>query len=244
MPVESPIAESRKQREIRAREAQILDVARHQLLDRGYLGLNMDRIAAEIEYSKGTIYQHFRNKEEIVLALATQALETRLKMFQSAAAYEGPARLRMATVGAAAEAFVEHFAHHFLVEQVVRVSSIWEKTSPDRRELMEWCERQCMATTVAVVHDGVAEGSLKIPDGHKPEELIFGMWSLYQGAQTIAHTSHTLAEIGIENPIASLRFNQNRVLDGYGWTPLSSDFDYYAHMDRIKLERFRHDQFV
>lgn len=244
MTVEAPTAESRKQREIRVRETQILDVARRQLLERGYLGLNMDRIAAEIEYSKGTIYQHFGNKEEIVVALATQAQEKRVEMFKSAAAYEGPARVRMATVGAAAEAFVEHFAHHFLIEQIVRVSSIWEKTSAERRELLEWCERQCMATTVGIVHDAVADGSLQMPKAHKPEELIFGMWSLYLGAQTIAHTSHTLAEIGIENPIASLRFNQNRVLDGYGWTPLSNDFDYYAHMDRIKLERFRHDQFV
>ncbi|MEO1496569.1 MAG: helix-turn-helix domain-containing protein [Planctomycetota bacterium] len=237
-------AESRKQREIRSREAQILDVARRQLLERGYLGLNMDRIAAEIEYSKGTIYQHFRNKEEILVALATQALETRLAMFRSAADAEGPPRVRMATVGAAAEAFVEHFSHHFLVEQVVRVSSIWEKTSPDRREVMEGCERQCMATTVAIVHDAVVDGSLRLPDGHDPEELIFGMWSLYQGAQTITHTSHTLAEIGLSNPLASLRFNQNVMLDGYGWAPLSSDFDYHAYMDRIKLDRFRHDQFA
>lgn len=244
MPVETLTAESRKQREIRLREGQILDVARRQLLERGYLGLNMDRIAAEIEYSKGTIYQHFRNKEEIVLALATQALEKRLEMFKVAAEFDGPARVRMATVGAAAEAFVEHFANYFMVEQVVRVSSIWEKTSHERREFMEWCESQCMATTVSIVQDAVADGSLSIPEGHKPEELIFGMWSLYQGAQTIAHTSHTLAEIGIEDPIKSLRFNQNRVLDGYGWKPLSSEFDYFAHMDRIKLERFRHDQFA
>ncbi|TWT47412.1 TetR/AcrR family transcriptional regulator [Botrimarina hoheduenensis] len=237
-------ADSRKQREIREREGRILEVARQQLLCSGYLGLNMDRIAAEIEYSKGTIYQHFRNKEEILVALATQALETRLLMFRKAAAFEGPSRVRMATVGAAAEAFVEHFAHHFLVEQVVRVSSIWEKTSPDRRELMESCERDCMATTVAIVHDAVADGSLVLPAGHVPEELIFGMWALYQGAQTIAHTSHTLAEIGIADPIASLRFNQNRVLDGYGWRPLSADFDYYQHMNSIKQELFRHDQFA
>lgn len=236
--------ETRKQREIRVREAKILAIAREQLLDGGYLGLNMDRIAAEIEYSKGTIYQHFRNKEEILLALANEALDTRVRMFRVAADYDGPSRVRLATVGAAAEAFVEHFPYHFMVEQIVRAASIWEKTSPERRQLMETCERQCMATTVRVVQDAVQSGELVLTDGTHPEEVIFGMWSIHLGAQTITHSSHTLAEIGIENPVASLRTNQSRMLDGYGWGPLSHEFDYPAHMDQIKQERFRYEHFA
>lgn len=236
--------ETRKQREIRVREAKILAVAREQVLDGGYLGLNMDRIAAQIEYSKGTIYQHFRNKEEILLALANQALDTRQRMFQAAAAVEGPHRVRLATVGAAAEAFVEQFSYHFKVEQIVRAASIWEKTSPERRRLMEACERQCMATVVRIVNDAVAAGDLTLDLGVRAEEIVFGMWSIYLGAQIISHTSHALSEIGIASPVESLRTNQSRMLDGYGWRPLGAEFDYSAYMDRIKTECFRHEQFA
>ena len=236
--------ESRKQREIRLREARILAVARDQILEGGYLGLNMDRIAAQIEYSKGTIYQHFCNKEEILLALVNDALDTRQRMFRVAAAFPGPDRVRLATVGAAAEAFVEHFPYHFKVEQIVRASSIWEKTSPERQQLMQACEKSCMETVVEVVHHGVAAGDLALPDGVRPEEVVFGLWSIYLGAQIISHSSDTLGEIGIDNPIRSLRTNQQMMLDGYGWRPLSSDFDYTAHMDRVKTEMFRHDQFA
>ncbi|QDV72790.1 TetR/AcrR family transcriptional regulator [Botrimarina mediterranea] len=236
--------ESRKQREIRLREAQILAVARDQILEGGYLGLNMDRIAAQIEYSKGTIYQHFRNKEEILLALVNDALDTRQRMFKVAAAIQAPDRVRLATLGAAAEAFVEHFPYHFKVEQIVRAASIWEKTSPERRELMQSCEKLCMSTVVEVVHHGVATGDLSLPEGVRPEEIVFGLWSIYLGSQIITHSSDTLGEIGIDNPIRSLRTNQHRMLDGYGWRPLSSDYDYSAHMDRVKAEMFRHDQFA
>ena len=69
---------ARKEKERRERESQILDVAREMLCRDGYLGLSMDRIASQMEYSKGTIYQHFQNKEEIILALANEALEKRL----------------------------------------------------------------------------------------------------------------------------------------------------------------------
>lgn len=236
--------ESRKQREIRVREARILAIAREQIAQSGYLGLNMDRIAAQIEYSKGTIYQHFRNKEEILLALVNEAFDTRLRMFRAAAAFEGPHRVRLATVGAAAEAFVEQFPVHFEVEQIVRANSIWEKTSPERRALMESCERNCMATVVEIVRQAVAGGDLSLKGTTTPEEIVFGMWSIYLGVQTITHSSSVLAEIGIRDPIASLRTNQQMMLDGYGWRPLSSDFDYTTHMDQVKRERFRHEQFA
>lgn len=236
--------ESRKQREIRLREAKILSVARDQILEGGYLGLNMDRIAAQIEYSKGTIYQHFRNKEEILLALVNDALDTRQRMFRVAAESEGPDRVRLATVGAAAEAFVEHFPYHFKVEQIVRAASIWEKTSPERRQLMQTCEKNCMATVVEIVHSAVAAGDLTLPCDAQPEEVVFGLWSIYLGTQIIWHSSDTLGEIGIDSPLRSLRLNQQRMLDGYGWRPLSGEFDYPGHMDHVKAELFRYDQFA
>jgi len=238
------IVETRKQREIRQREAQILEVARGHLLEGGYLGLNMDRIAAQMEYSKGTIYQHFRNKEEILIALANEALQQRRVMFARAAQYDasaehpGARRLRIAAVGAAAEAFVEMFPHYFVVEQIVRASSIWEKTSSERRAVMRNCERQCMAIVGGVVRDAVEQGELQLPTGLQAEDIVFGLWSINLGAQTITSSSDSLGELGIPNPVSSLRESQARMLDGYHWRPLSSDFDYSAHMDLVKRELF------
>ncbi|MEM6331197.1 MAG: TetR/AcrR family transcriptional regulator [Planctomycetota bacterium] len=229
---------SRKQREIQDREAQILEVARGHLLDGGYLGLSMDRIAAQMEYSKGTIYQHFRNKEEILIALANEALHLRTTMFERASLFPGTSRERVAAIGAAAEAFVETAPHYFMVEQIVRASSIWEKTSAERQEVMRMCERRCMAIVGGIARDAVAHGDLSLPEGVRPEEVVFGMWSIYLGAQTISSSSDTLGEIGIHSPLTALRRGQNKMLDGYGWRPLSGEADYDAHMDRVKQELF------
>lgn len=233
------ITESRKQREIREREEQILDVAKSHLLRGGYLGLSMDRIAAQIEYSKGTIYQHFRNKEEILIALANQAQRKRCSLFDTASQQPGTARSRLAAVGAAAEVFVEQFPHHFMVEQIVRVSSIWEKTSDERRGVMRNCEHRCMQIVGGIVRDGVASGDLQLGEEMVPEEVVFGVWSLYYGAQTILTSSEALDEIGIRDGRTTLRQSVNRMLDGHHWRPLSSEFDYSQHMDQIKNEVFR-----
>ena len=80
---------TRKQREVHDREGRILEVARSMIVDDGYHGLSMDRIAEVMEYSKGTIYQHFSCKEDILMALVNQTMERRLDLFRRAAAFRG-----------------------------------------------------------------------------------------------------------------------------------------------------------
>ena len=229
---------TRKQREVRHRESQILELAREMLLEHGYHGLSMDRIAEALEYSKGTIYQHFSCKEEILLALANEALDARVRMFRRAAAFRGRPRERMAGVGVATELFAGLYPHHLQVEQVVRLNSVWEKTSEQRRNLMRTCETQCMGTVGGIVRDADAVGDLTLPTTMEPEHVVFGLWSMNYGAQSIAGSSDTLAEIGIADPLKSLRDNCNHLLDGYDWKPLTSELDYDDCRARIAEEVF------
>src|SRR5262249_55817619 len=134
---------TRKQREVHDREARILDLARSMIVEDGYHGLSMDRIAEAMEYSKGTIYQHFSCKEEIVIALLNQTMERRLDLFRRAAAYRGGSRERITAIGVAAELFFQLYPDHLHTEQTIRVSSVREKTSEQRRLCLESCEARC-----------------------------------------------------------------------------------------------------
>ncbi len=232
---------SRKQREIEQREALILDVARELLIQQGYLGLRMDQIADRIEYSKGTIYQHFPNKEEIILALANQALVKRSSMFSHAVTLRDQSRHRLAAVGAAAELFVERFPHFFQVEQIIRINSVWEKTSEKRRKVMRSCESKCMSIIGGVVRDAVARGDVTLPPNCSPEDVVFGLWSTNIGAFAIVSSSDSLLELGIRDPLTALRTNTNNMLDGYGWKPLSSEVDFHEVMDKVKSELIETD---
>lgn len=236
--------QSRKQRETEQREGLILDVARDLLVRQGYLGLRMDDIADAMEYSKGTIYLHFPNKEEIILALANQALETRLAAFAHAVTLRKQSRERLASIGAAAELFVEQFPHFFQVEQIIRIHSIWEKTTEKRRNLMRSCESRCMSIVGGVVRDAVAQGDLELPNDCSPEDIVFGLWSINIGAFTILSSSDSLLELGIKDAVAALRRNINQMLDGYGWTPNSSEVDFDALFDAVKSELMSSDVMV
>ena len=228
----------RKQREIQEREAKILECARPMFIEGGYNGLNMDRLTSMLEYSKGTIYNHLSCKEEIIITLAIQTLEKRLAMFEKAALFQGTSRDRIAAIGTAAELFVKLYPDHFRVEQTIRLDSIWEKTSEERRQVMSNCEHRCIGVVGGVVRDGIAQGDVCLGEFTTPEEIVFGLWSLSFGGYSIIATSNSLNDIGISEPFEMLRRNFNRFLDGIQWQPLSIEVDYDAVFDRVSEEVF------
>ena len=65
-------------REVRAEL--ILDVAEEMLAEKGYHDTSMDEIAARADVAKGTLYQHFPSKEDLVFAL----FERNLVLFEQA----------------------------------------------------------------------------------------------------------------------------------------------------------------
>ncbi len=229
---------SRKQREIQAREGQILAVARSMIVEHGYHGLSMDRIAEALEYSKGTIYQHFTSKEDVLMALANQAMERRLGLFRRAASFRARPRERMAAIGVAAEVFFRLYPDHLHIEHVIRLSSVREKTSEERRRFLEMCESNCLEIVGGIVRDGIAIGDLKLPPNFTPEQLVFGLWGLTFGGHSLAASSPSLANLGIHEPMTAILVNANMMLDGFAWQPFARDIDLPKLLERVGEELF------
>ncbi|MHC4391638.1 MAG: TetR/AcrR family transcriptional regulator [Planctomycetota bacterium] len=225
---------TRKQREIRAREQLILNIARSMLVERGYLGLTMDRIAKATEYSKGTIYQHFSCKEEILAALAVESGRKRSQLFERAARFKGRPRERMSAIGEANNLFACLHPHHFQSELVITTHSFREKTPRELQAQLEGCEQRCLAIAMGVVRDAIAQGDLDLPEEGGVETLTFGLWSMCFGAHVIATADIPVERLMASEPMAMLRINAQRFMDGYGWRPLMKDWDYLASLDRIR----------
>ncbi len=78
---------SRKQREIQEREKKLIQIGRELLLKDGLHGLKLDRVADIAEYSRGTIYQHFRSKEDLLAAMAIESAQRRYELFERASQF-------------------------------------------------------------------------------------------------------------------------------------------------------------
>lgn len=213
---------TRKQREIQERESQILALARPILVAEGYQSLSMDRLAAKMEYAKGTLYNHFPNKEEIVAALAIESIDLRRKMFEKAAMLGYKSRVRMTAIGCACDLYARSCGEHFAVEQMLRNSVIWQKSSKKRQNIIRQCELRCMSIVAGVVRDAIASGDLSLPDNMGAEEFVFGFWSLTYGSHALIGSSPSLPDVGVADPVRSIRYHGWTLMNGYGWQPLLS----------------------
>ncbi|HEX5111594.1 MAG TPA: TetR/AcrR family transcriptional regulator [Saprospiraceae bacterium] len=88
----------RKEREREEVKDLILNAAREIFLAQGYENTSMRKIASKIEYSPGIIYLHYRDKNELLLALHNKAFECKMKaLFESVKDIPDPMQRLIAT---------------------------------------------------------------------------------------------------------------------------------------------------
>ena len=227
---------SPKQQEIQLREKRILEVAQSVLVEHGYHGLSMERIAGLVEYSKGTVYNHFANKEEIIVALAIATVTKRFEMFKQAAQFKGASRFRMLAVGQAAEKFVNAYPDFFMLEQILMLPSVRQKVSEKRQNEINSIEVRCLDIVAGIVRDAVSAEDLVLAPGVTPEKLDFGLWSLSSGGFALADRMDALPHLGVGDPFELVHRHTAILMDGLGWAPLSSEYDAQELERQIQCE--------
>jgi AcrR family transcriptional regulator len=66
---------SLKDRQRQMRENAILDAAHILLAEKGYQGMTMDDLATRVGIAKGSLYQHFRSKEDLIAVALTSFMD-------------------------------------------------------------------------------------------------------------------------------------------------------------------------
>lgn len=228
---------TRKQREIQQREQMLLGIARKMLIEQGFSNLSLDRLADATEYSKGTIYQHFSSKEDLVAALAVQSCEKRVDLFSRAVRYPGTCRERVIALLAADEFFAEQHAHYFKCEMIIRMANLDEKASPERRERLEELEQRLLNAVLDPIRKAVDCGDLPLSAEWTPEKILFALFSLAMGGHiAVLNYTTVMKKIGVTARSPHLFNSVNVFLDGLNWKPLSSQFDYASTANSVVQE--------
>lgn len=219
-----------KQQEIEQREELLVRTAGQILLTEGIAALSMERLADELNTAKGTIYNHYPNREELLLAMAVRAIDKRQELFDAASMSKGRPRDRMLAVAVACEIYVRSYPLYFVVEGTVRHSSIWDRCTEQRRDFMRQREQRCVSLVSGIVRSAIANGDLELPLGMRPEELTLSLWALTYGTHIIDLSSPSLREIGIESTWRTVRMGSLHMINGFNWQPLCTPEE---HNNRI-----------
>lgn len=209
---------SRKQRQIADRHALFLSTARKALHDHGFHQLSMDLVAEQAEYSKGTLYQHFSCKEEILIQLCNQTITGLHKLAQRATCYTGTHRERLLAFQIAHELWLELEPADVYMLQNLHTDGVLEKVEEQSRTTHFKIRSSIIALVTGVIQQAMDDGDLPIGQLNA-EELVFGLWSMSYGAQLLRSYQIPLKQMGIRDSGRTITTMIQTTLDGLNWQP-------------------------
>jgi len=229
---------TRKQKELFDREQLILDTAQLILQQEGMPGLTMDRVAAEIEYSKGTVYNHFSSKEEIVSGISCRCMNNLAEMFCRARDYPGSHRERIAAVGIAQTLYAQLHPAEMQNMQLIKSATIREKISTDKQLELLQLEQKITGIVLEIVRDAIETGDIPKDQPCIPDSIVLGLWTMGYGSNLLSMSGIPFEKLGMQQPLEMAWVNSHKLLDSYQWQPLSAEFDIYALREKLCNELF------
>jgi len=220
------------------RAGQILRAAREIFLAEGWDHFSIERIAEFTECSRPLVYKHFTCKEEILLALAIESKMRRIRFYEKAVLFPGRARERILALGEV-ETFLAK--RDLPVELFVASTSLRAKTSKERQDELKVMDVRAVSIGAGIIREAISAGDLSLPSFMCSEDLLFCMWACRWGASNITQSDTPLLHAGVAQASKSIEQSLSFMLDGYGWRPLSDEWDYVATRKRVHNESFPSD---
>lgn len=188
----------RREDEKERRRIEIIEAAEALYAERGWDAVTMDAVARGARLSRALIYVYFRDKEDLLLAIAQRALDELKRRFTEAAARHPLAIDQIEAMGRAYVLFQQH--NPFQFDACTRYHSHQAKAG-------EPCEQACtaagdalMAVMVATLELGLKDGSIR-QDLADPLQVCVMLWAFTHGLIQIATTkSQEIARHGVEVP--------------------------------------------
>lgn len=232
---------TRKERDLLQREQLILDTAQNMLHEQGYACLTMDRLAEKTEYSKGTIYNHFSSKEDLVCSLCCRCIDKLIDLFTRASEYASSTRERYSAIGIA-------YSLHYQLNpmdaqniQIVRINAVRDKVSKDKLGEMESLEKKITQIAIKIVNDAIECGDIQTDDTSIANSIVFGCWSMHYGALLLDQSDVPLSDLGFNPTVKLLWHNSQKFLDGFNWHPLSTEIDSEKLFNKLCNELFEEE---
>jgi len=225
----------RRERERWRRVRDILSAAQRLVLNQGFGTFSMQSLAKETDYSPAALYKYFASKEDVLAALALESKRRRIALIQRIDGFDAQPRERMVARG---EVFAILYPEFFNIELLHFTECVRDRVSSAPRDQMREFHVIEQEASLRIIQDAVACGDLELPSAIAPEEVAYTLGMLTAGVLGSVGLSVPVADFGINDVVGVFRRSGSVLLDGYGWRPLSTEWDYRKTMRRIYGELF------
>lgn len=176
---------------------QILSAAKELFSTQGYHGLSMRQIAESVGVSKAALYYHFKNKEQLFLAILDAYLDEMEAMIDRIQAQEPTARGRI-------QRLVENILSQPLAQRsVIRLGSQeMAQLSPEARETFNLAYDKKFITKIdEIMKEGMDRGELRRLNTSLATWSLLGMMYPYFYS---VHLSHLHLPVGIVEQLLTI----------------------------------------
>lgn len=221
---------------LQEREEHILDNALEIISTQGIVALTMDKLVSHIGYSKGTLYNHFSSKEDVLAGLCNRNM-TRVKdLFIRATNIEANARDKMIAISFAYLLSVLLSPQHFALVMNAK-TELFEKASPARREEHDQLDEALFSLMHGIIQEAIAKQELILKDGVDPQQVSFSTWAMAFGTIALLLNGEkacsTMTGMMLEDRVIA---HSNIVMDGLGWQV--SERDQQQFLDWLRDDLF------
>ena len=155
----------------------ILDAARSIIMEHGVDGLSMRTLADLVDYSPSALYKYFKDKDEILDELTTEAWRLSAEYNQR----HMPASEEPITMLMQSGMNIYEFSKQYPAQYQLMMSST--RTSP--KSLEEFMEHPNFKGLRMLLAQSTDSGQLRLPEGFTPDLLAFALWFLVHGASVL-----------------------------------------------------------
>jgi len=225
-------------KEFQAREYELISLARSLVENDCLATLTIDKLVAKSRYSKGTIYKHFVSKEDLLMAICNTSIKEMQQMFVRALEFNGNSREKVLAVMVSYVIWAKLYPSQLFAVLAAHSPSVAACCSKERNNTHKEHESSLMGLMNRQIEKAVESGDLNLPKNMFVEQVTFSMWSASWGAMALIMSKGESVKLG---PMVLEResfTNARLILDGFGWKPMSKDWDYKKTIKKITTEIF------
>lgn len=167
----------RKEREKELRREEILRTGEKLFIEKGFEHTTMEKIARECELAKGTLYLHFKCKEELLSEIMYRALTQLYDLMNSyQSGFSDPIE-RMRGIGEAHFEFYDKYPEHFkLLNDVHSPGKFHPETTDTTHTRLHDRIRSIWKLNMDIIRDGIDAGVFK--ESTDPLEVAVSLWAI------------------------------------------------------------------
>lgn len=224
---------------LKERELLIINSAVLLIQKNGIENLTMDKVVAQVPFSKGTVYKHFIGKEDLLLAISNYSIKVLGDLFYRAYQFKGCARSRMLLLNFSYLIYAMLYPALFQCVMCAKAPNVVGKSSEKHINAHDQLETKLMTSINGIVEDGLNDNSLSLPLNMDIQQLCFSNWSMAYGAITLlsgeVEQCSGRTSLIVERELFNL---SNLLYDGMCWKPLMKDKNHCGELKIALAELF------